>query len=47
MVKNPPANARTAEDAALTPGWGRSPAGGNGNPAEETEVYELFLGSHN
>ena len=29
MVRNPPAN---AEDAGLTPGWGRSLGGGNGNP---------------
>ena len=31
MVRNPPAN---AEDAGLTPGWGRSPGGGNGNPLQ-------------
>ena len=31
MVKNPPANAR---DVGLTPGLGRSPGGGNGNPLQ-------------
>ena len=31
LVKNPPAN---AEDADWTPGWGRSPGGGNGNPLQ-------------
>ena len=29
MVKNPPAN---VGDTGLIPGWGRAPAGGNGNP---------------
>ena len=29
VVKNPPAN---AEDTGSTPGWGRSPEQGNGNP---------------
>ena len=32
MVKNPPANAGDLRDAGLTPGWGRSPREGNGNP---------------
>ena len=31
VVKNPPANAR---DVGLTPGLGRSPGGGNGNPLQ-------------
>ena len=31
VVKNPPAN---AGDAGLTPGLGRSPEGGNGNPLQ-------------
>ena len=31
MVKNPPANAGDIRDAGSVPGWGRSPAGGNGN----------------
>ena len=32
MVKNPPAKAGDARDAGLTPGSGRPPGGGNGNP---------------
>ena len=32
MVKNPPASAEHARDEGLTPGLGRSPGGGNGNP---------------
>ena len=31
MVKNPPAN---AADTGSTPGWGRSPEHGNGNPLQ-------------
>ena len=31
-VKNPPANAGDIRDSGLVPGWGRSPAGGHGNP---------------
>ena len=31
MVKNPPANARTAGDMGLIPGSGRSSGGGNNN----------------
>ena len=31
VVKNPPAN---AEDIGSTPGWGRSPEQGNGNPLQ-------------
>ena len=34
MVKNPPASAGDAGDAVLTPGSGRSPGGGNGNPLQ-------------
>ena len=33
MVKNPPAKAGDAGDAGLTPGSGRSPGGGHGNPS--------------
>ena len=33
-VKNLPANAGDTEDAALIPGSGRSPRGGNGNPLQ-------------
>jgi len=29
-----PANARDTRDASLTPGWGRSPGEGNGNPLQ-------------
>ena len=32
MVKNPPANAGDARDLGSTPGSGRSPGEGNGNP---------------
>jgi len=32
VVKNPPANAGDIRDAGLTPGLGRSPGGGHGNP---------------
>ena len=31
-VTNLPANAGTSGDTGLTPGLGRSPGGGNGNP---------------
>ena len=34
MVKNPPANAGDVRDTGSTPGWGRSPGGGHGNPFE-------------
>ena len=34
MVKNPPATAGDARDPDLTPGWGRSPEGGNDNPLQ-------------
>ena len=32
MVKNPPANAGDLRDVGLTPGLGRSPGAGSGNP---------------
>ena len=32
VVKNPPVNARDSRDMGLTPGSGRSPGGGHGNP---------------
>ena len=32
VVKNPPANTGDVRDAVSIPGFGRSPAGGNGNP---------------
>ena len=34
VVKNPPANAGDRRDAGLTPGLGRSPGGGHGNPLQ-------------
>ena len=34
MVKDSPANARDSGDAGLTPGSGRSPGEGNGNPLQ-------------
>ena len=34
MVKNPPASAGDTRDLGSTPGSGRSPAGGNGNPLQ-------------
>ena len=34
QVKNPPANAGDAGDAASIPGLGRSPGGGHGNPLQ-------------
>ena len=33
-VKNPPANTGDARDMGLTPGSGRSPGEGNGNPLQ-------------
>ena len=32
VVKNPPAKAGDVRDLGSTPGSGRSPGGGNGNP---------------
>ena len=34
VVKSPPAKARHMKDAGLTPGLGRLPGGGNGNPLQ-------------
>ena len=34
VVKNPPANAGDIRDVGLTPGSGRSPGIGNGNPPQ-------------
>ena len=34
MVKNPPANAGDIRDVGLSPGLGRSPGGGHGNPLQ-------------
>ena len=32
VVKNPPALAGDVRDMGSSPGWGRSPGGGHGNP---------------
>ena len=37
-VKNPPANARDARDAGSSPGTGRSPGGGHGNPLQYSHL---------
>ena len=34
MVKNPPANAGDIRDVRSSPGLGRSPGGGHGNPLQ-------------
>ena len=34
VVKNPPANAGDIRDTGSTPGLGRSPGGGHGNPLQ-------------
>ena len=34
VVTNPLANAGDIRDTVSTPGWGRSPGGGNGNPLQ-------------
>ena len=34
VVKNLPAKAEDIRDAGLIPGWGKSPAGGYGNPLQ-------------
>ena len=36
VVKNLPANAGGIRDAGSTPGSGRSPGGGNGNPFQDS-----------
>ena len=36
MVKNPPANAGDVRDASSTPGLGRFPGGGHGNPIQNS-----------
>ena len=38
MVKNPPANAGDTGDTGSTPGSGRSPGGGHGNPLEYSSL---------
>ena len=34
VIKNLPTNTGDTGDMSLTPGWGRSPGGGNGNPLQ-------------
>ena len=36
VVKNPPAGAGGVRHAGLTPGSGRSPGGGHGNPLQDS-----------
>ena len=38
MEKNPPANAGDLRGAGLTPGSGRCPGGGNGNPLQDSSL---------
>ena len=38
VVKNPPANAGDIKDAGSTPGLGRSPGGGDGNPRQYSRL---------
>ena len=42
VVKNPPANAGDTGDTGLTPGLGRSPGVGNGNPLQSS-CWEIPL----
>jgi len=42
VVKNPPANAGDVRNRGLTPGLGRSPRGGHGNPLQ----YSCLENSH-
>ena len=36
VVKNPPANAEDIKDTDSTPGLGKSPGGGHGNPLQDS-----------
>ena len=38
VAKNPPANAGDARDAGVSPGMGRSPGAGNGNPLQYSRL---------
>ena len=42
IVKNPPANAKDAGDAGSTPGSGRAPGEGNGNPLQYSCLGNLM-----
>ena len=37
-IKNPPANAGDIRDTGMSPGWGRSPGGGHGNPLQYSSL---------
>ena len=36
MIKNLPVNEGDVRDASSTPGWGRTPGGGHGNPLQRS-----------
>ena len=42
MVKNPPMNAGDIRDMGSTPGSGRSPGGGRGNPLQYSCLENLM-----
>ena len=42
VVNNPPANAKDAGDAGSTPGSGRAPGEGNGNPLQYSCLGNLM-----
>ena len=42
VVKNPPANEGNMRDAGLISGFGRSPAGGHGNPLQYSYLESLM-----
>ena len=42
VVKNLPANAENRRDMGLTPGLGRSPGGGHGNPLQYSCLENLM-----
>ena len=42
VVKNPPANTGHISDAGLTPGSGRSPGGGRGNPLQYSLAWRIL-----
>ena len=43
VVKNPHANAGNTEDLRLIPGLERSPAGGHGNPSQNSGLENPFF----
>ena len=44
VVKSPPANARDVSDAGSTPGLGRSPGEGTGNPLQYSRLENPMHG---